>query len=99
MNNEIQRKFDYRGAVITIEVTGDGEQISAHADVHRGGEFAGRVALTTSQAEREIIFDKLDCKAKKLVDGQQTGCDDSQRPLAPLSIAAHGHHRPHSLMD
>jgi hypothetical protein len=69
MNNEIQRKFDYRGAVITIEVTGNGEQISAHADVHRGGEFAGRVALTTSQAERQIIFDKLDCKAKKLVDG------------------------------
>lgn len=69
MSKEIQRKFDYRGAVITIEVTGDGEQISAHADVHRGGEFAGRVALTTSQAEREIILDKLDCKAKKLVDG------------------------------
>ncbi|RST47363.1 hypothetical protein [Variovorax sp. MHTC-1] len=69
MNHQIQRKFDYRGAVITIEVTGEGEQISAHADVHRGGEFAGRVALTTSQAERKIIFDKLDCKAKKLVDG------------------------------
>lgn len=69
MNNEIQRKFDYRGSVITIEVTGDGEQLSAHADVHRGGEFAGRVALTASQAEPKIFFDKLDGKAKRLVDG------------------------------
>mgnify|MGYP003577538371 CR=1 FL=1 len=50
-----ERKFDYRGMVITIELTGDGDQISAHADVHRHGQFAGRVALTASQAERQIF--------------------------------------------
>jgi hypothetical protein len=64
-----ERKFDYRGMVITIELTGDGDQISAHADVHRHGQFAGRVALTASQAERQIFFDKLDRKAKELADG------------------------------
>ncbi|VTU44845.1 hypothetical protein [Variovorax sp. RA8] len=68
MNNEVEKKFDYRGLIVTIELTGDGEQISAHADVHRDGEFAGRVALTASQAEREILFDKLNRKAKELVD-------------------------------
>jgi hypothetical protein len=63
-----QRKFDYRGSVITIELTEDGEHISARADVHRDGEFVGRVALTVSQADREMLFDKLDSKAKELVD-------------------------------
>lgn len=69
MNHEVQRKFDYRGSVITIELTGVGEQISARADVHRDGIFACRVVLAAGQAEREILFDKLECKAKDLVDG------------------------------
>lgn len=70
MNNPVpQRKFDYQGSVITIDLIGDGEQISARADVHRDGEFAGRVVLAAGQAEREILFDKLECKAKELVDG------------------------------
>lgn len=69
MNNEVQRKFGYRDSVITIELTGVGEQISAHADVHRAGEFAGRVVMAAGQSEREVLFDKLECKAKELVDG------------------------------
>jgi hypothetical protein len=66
--------FDYRGSVITIELTGDGDQISARADVHRDGEFACRVALTASHDEREALFEKLDCRAKELVDELLDGC-------------------------
>ncbi|RST47920.1 hypothetical protein [Variovorax sp. MHTC-1] len=70
MDNTLrQRKFAYRGLVITTELTGDGDQISARADVHRDGQFAGRVVLTASQAERDTFFDRLDGKAKELADG------------------------------
>jgi hypothetical protein len=69
MNSPIpQRKFDYRGSVISIELTGNGDQSSARADVHRDGEFTGRVALTASRDERDALFEKLDSRAKELVD-------------------------------
>jgi len=74
MNNPApQRKFDYRGFVIAIEVTGNGDQISARADLEKDGAFAGRVALTACQDDREALFDKLGHKTKELIDGLLAG--------------------------
>jgi hypothetical protein len=68
-----QDKIDYRGWVIDIELTGDGEQVSAHANVHRDGEQACLVALTASHADREVVFERVTLKAKELVDGLIAG--------------------------
>lgn len=72
MDNPVpQRKFDYRGYVITIELTGAGEQLSVGADVHTNGQPVGRVALTAGEGSchcLDALVEKLERKAKELID-------------------------------
>lgn len=85
MDNPVpQRKFEYRGSVITIEQTGVGEQLSVGADVHTNGQLVGRVALTAGNGHRlDALVEKLERKAKELIDhgGEQAAAGSAAGQL------------------
>jgi hypothetical protein len=68
-----ERKFEYRGSIIAIEIAGFGELISACAVVHTGGEFVGRVTLMAHPGDRDLLIERLRRKAEGLIDGAGAG--------------------------
>lgn len=70
-----QKKFDYRGSVVTVEIARLADPLSIGADVHtRDGRLICRLVLTAGEANcacLEVLVEKLAVKAKKFVDESQ----------------------------
>lgn len=68
-----ESKFGYRDSIISIEIAGFGELISACAEVQTDGEFAGRVTLMAHPGDQDALIERLRRKAQGLIDGAGAG--------------------------
>ena len=60
--------FEYRGWLVSIEVTGGETMFSGHADLHLDGDHKGRVVLAAGRADQAAARWALDSKARDFVD-------------------------------
>ena len=61
-------KFEYRGWLVHIEVTGQGTGFAGHADLYLKGDHKCRVVRATSSSEHLSFQRTLEAKAREFID-------------------------------
>lgn len=61
-------KIEYRGYGIVIDVREDTDGTVGYADIFKGGDFKGRVAVGSAAGSADGLRNKLRCLAKAKAD-------------------------------
>jgi hypothetical protein len=67
-DTDTQNNFEYRGWLVSMEVSGSGADFSGHADLRLNGVQKCRVVLGTSRDDRSSARWALDSKARDYID-------------------------------